>query len=315
MSFSSHRARALRGASLAALLIFQIALGFGRQPPDTLERCLLLSNRFGDGDSFHVSVNGKEYIFRLYFVDAPETDAEYPDRLKTQAKYFGVTDTQALQLGELAKQFTRQKLARPFTVRTRWEDARGESKQKRFYAFVQTSNGDLGEQLVENGLARVFGRAGQPGEMATVAGEWEKLRRLEAKARSEKVGAWGAPVGRLTARAKDPDSAKGVDPFDAFFHPEKVGVPPPSPVQNAQEVKKGSAERTGFGTQRPRPAGAARLDVNRASKAELDSVPGIGPVWAAAIIAARPFPSADDLKRVKGVGGGKKYQDIRPYFR
>ena len=35
-------------------------------------------------------------------------------------------------------------------------------------------------------------------------------------------------------------------------------------------------------------------------------IPGIGPVMAARIIAARPFRSADDLKKVSGIGE-KKY--------
>ncbi len=56
-----------------------------------------------------------------------------------------------------------------------------------------------------------------------------------------------------------------------------------------------------------------KLDVNSASEAELDSLPGIGPVLAARIIAARPFASADDLRRVKGIGA-KKYENIRPHF-
>jgi competence protein ComEA len=42
-------------------------------------------------------------------------------------------------------------------------------------------------------------------------------------------------------------------------------------------------------------------------------IPGIGPVMAGRIIAARPFRSADDLKKVSGIGE-KKYAAIRPYF-
>ena len=47
----------------------------------TLENCQLVSNPSNDGDSFHVRADNKEYIFRLYFVDAPETDAASPARL------------------------------------------------------------------------------------------------------------------------------------------------------------------------------------------------------------------------------------------
>jgi competence protein ComEA len=55
------------------------------------------------------------------------------------------------------------------------------------------------------------------------------------------------------------------------------------------------------------------IDINTATEKELTTVPGIGHVMAARIIAARPFRSADDLKRVSGIGE-KKYAQIRPYF-
>jgi competence protein ComEA len=57
-----------------------------------------------------------------------------------------------------------------------------------------------------------------------------------------------------------------------------------------------------------------KLDVNAASLAELQNIPGIGPVAAQRIIEARPFKSADDLQRVKGIGAGKRYEKIRPFF-
>ena len=49
-----------------------------------------------------------------------------------------------------------------------------------------------------------------------------------------------------------------------------------------------------------------KIDVNHASSAELDALPGIGASKAEAIVADRerngPFRSADDLLRVKGIG-------------
>jgi competence protein ComEA len=56
-----------------------------------------------------------------------------------------------------------------------------------------------------------------------------------------------------------------------------------------------------------------RININTATEKELTTVPGIGHVTAARIIAARPFRSADDLKRVSGIAD-KKYAQIRPYF-
>jgi endonuclease YncB( thermonuclease family) len=80
-----------------------------------------------DGDSFHVSAGAKEYIFRLYLVDAPETDEMTPGRLVQQAKDFEITVPQAIEVGRAAKEFTREKLSEPFTVFTHMSDAMGQS--------------------------------------------------------------------------------------------------------------------------------------------------------------------------------------------
>ena len=50
------------------------------------------SQRWNDGDSFHVILlDQKELIFRLYFVDAPEEERVYADRIVEQAAYFGIS--------------------------------------------------------------------------------------------------------------------------------------------------------------------------------------------------------------------------------
>jgi hypothetical protein len=35
--------------------------------------------------------DGKQQVLRLYFVDAPESDASFPERITEQAAYFAVT--------------------------------------------------------------------------------------------------------------------------------------------------------------------------------------------------------------------------------
>jgi len=289
----------------------------GRESKDwiVLENCRFILNPADDGDSFHVSVGTKEYIFRLYMVDAPETDALTPGRLVEQAKYFEITVPQAIEVGEAAKEFTRQKLSQPFTVFTRMSDAMGRSKLERFYAFVKTREGDLGEQLVRNGLARNYGYKAVPPGLRNSRLEVEKLQQFEDDARQEKIGGWGLNAGRLNAHAQKPAAfsvfvaeknarARTLPPANTF---SRISATPVSP--SAATV--GPVDVNGSHPKANTPLG--KIDINTATEKELTTVPGIGHVMAARIIAARPFRSADDLKRVSGIGD-KKYTQIRPYF-
>jgi competence ComEA-like helix-hairpin-helix protein len=280
-----------------------------------LQNCRLIENPANDGDSFHASVGAKEYIFRLYLVDAGETDEMEPKRLVEQAKYFGITVPQAIEVGEAAKAFTREKLSVPFTVFTRMSDAMGRSKLERVYAFVQTNDGDLGEQLVRNGLARIYGYKAVPPGLRNSRVEIEKLQEFEDQANQEKIGAWGVNVGRLNVRPASPS------PFSVFVPPEKHRLHPtpaaspaivpstPQPFAPRAPVDRDQV-RASHSKERP-PLG--KIDINTATEKELKTIPGIGPVMASRIIAARPFRSADDLKKVNGIGD-KKYAKIRPYF-
>ena len=280
-----------------------------------LKNCRLIANPANDADSFHVSVGAKEYLFRLYFVDAPETDARAPARLVEQAKYFAITVPQAIEVGQVAKEFTAQKLSEPFTAFTHMSGAMGQSRLERFYAFVQTKEGDLGEQLVRNGLARTYGFKTAPPGLKDSRAESAKLQQLEDQAKQEKIGAWGINSDRLNVRAGNASS------FTVFAPAEKrlshatpatsAEVLSSTPNRAAQIVSSGAMATHRSHAKEQTPLG--QIDVNRATDKELRSVPGIGAVIAARIIAARPFRSADDLKKVNGIGE-KNYAKIRPYF-
>jgi endonuclease YncB( thermonuclease family) len=153
-----------------------------------LEGCQLLKRGGNDGDSFHVLHQGKEYIFRLYFVDAAETGLSYPQRVRDQEKYFGLTTADTLKLGEAAAKFSTSLLAStPFTVVTSWEDARGNSRLPRHYALIITPVGDLDELLVKEGLVRRFG---MPIDTSTGQRKASVLKQLEQEAKQQKAGAW-----------------------------------------------------------------------------------------------------------------------------
>ncbi len=276
-----------------------------RGPWLVLKNCEYLPNPSNDGDSFHVRAEGKEYIFRLYFVDAPETDAALGDRLTQQAKYFGVTVPQAKQIGEEATEFARRQMAQPFTVRSRKQDAMGRSKLERFYAFVECGGHDLGEQLVANGLARVFGmHANMAGVTVSTDAELRKLKVLEADAHMQKIGGWGLGIGRLQVRSL-PIEKRPEHSFDAFFHPEKLKA-----TGSASLTEERSPAPSALSVERRQ---SGKLDANTATAEQLDALPGIGAVLAGRIIAARPFKNADELRRVKGIGA-KKLEKIRPFF-
>ncbi|HEV3143620.1 MAG TPA: helix-hairpin-helix domain-containing protein [Gemmataceae bacterium] len=76
---------------------------------------------------------------------------------------------------------------------------------------------------------------------------------------------------------------------------------------------KNAARRSGSAKKNPSPN--LRIDINRASAAELQQLPSVGPVLSQRIIDARektPFRSVDELRRVSGIGP-KTLDKIRPF--
>lgn len=156
--------------------------------------CRLIENEANDGDSFHVKVGTRHYIFRLLFVDAPESDKSLPERVAEQAAYFGITPEQAVKVGKEAQRFTREFLKGEFTVFTQFEDALGRSKMDRDYAIVKVGETDLAVALVSNGLARIFGRQEMPDEGPSEMTMRFRLKAAENEARKARRGAWGLAV-------------------------------------------------------------------------------------------------------------------------
>ncbi|HEY2952563.1 MAG TPA: helix-hairpin-helix domain-containing protein [Verrucomicrobiae bacterium] len=229
---------------------------------EVLDGCRLLTNAPMDGDSFHVLHRGRDYLVRLYFVDAPETDASLRERIEDQAEYFGIAVADVPRGGILATKLTREKLTgREFTVVTRWQNAMGRSRQARFYGIVLVHGKSLADELVSNGLARIYGlRANWP-ETTRSATIINKLKNLEMTAREQGRGLWD---------------------LKAFAH----STPGAS---KASELKGGKS-------------GLKTVDINEASFEELQKLPGIGPVTAQGIMAHRPYKQVDDLLKVPGLG-------------
>lgn len=276
MSASSHfiasRRRGIAGAILGGWLIFSALLALGQQRRtdenpqgkwEVFEGCTLSTNSFSDGDSFQVLHKGRTYIFRLYFVDAPEADASLRERITDQAAYFGVAKAEIPRGGRLAAQFTHEKLkGREFTVVTRWQNALGRSTLARFYCMVLVKGENLAEALVASGLARIYGlRANWPDGLRSTTFV-NKLKNLELTAREQHRGLWDEKSFPRTATTG---------------------------AMRASTLVGGRIE-------------AGTVDVNEASAAELQTLPGIGPKLAERIMANRPYLKVDDLLRVSGIG-------------
>lgn len=170
---------------------------------ERLEQCRLASSEFNDGDSFQVRHRGREYIFRLYHVDTPESkDLGLTERTTAQAKYFRVLKRDLYVAAAQAAAFTARHLRQPFTVHTRWEDARGQSQLPRYYAVVTTAEGgDLAAELVRAGLARIHGQSVGHPDGRSGRRVQEDLSALEAEARAQSRGIWAFSRSRSSAPA------------------------------------------------------------------------------------------------------------------
>ena len=103
---------------------------------------------------------------------------------------------------------------------------------------------------------------------------------------------------------------------------ERIWIPrrgeeePPQVVAGTGSVSGGGSGATaGGGRGSPSGAPSAPVDLNRATAEQLDSLPGVGPATAQAILAYRQehgrFASVDDLLEVRGIGDAKLAQ-LRP---
>jgi len=184
-----------------------------------LTNCHYLQQDYNDGDSFHVRSGAQEFVFRLYFVDAPEIEQKPAgrgkwkpsDRSIEQSQYFGVTVQQNTKAGLEAKEFVERSLQRPFIIWTRWKSAMGMGHLPRYYALIEVDGKSLAEELVKRGLARAKGVVAILPERTPAKSYMEKLRSLEAEAREKRRGIWAEssdpkPSGRRKARTNSATS-------------------------------------------------------------------------------------------------------------
>ena len=109
-------------------------------------------------------------------------------------------------------------------------------------------------------------------------------------------------VGPVTPAAK----ASGL----AETAPGKVTQPAEKKVKAAAEKGKAAAEKTKAAVKL---APGQKININTATKAELDALPGIGSTKAQAIIDGRPYQKIEDIMKVKGIKEGT-FKKIKEYL-
>ncbi len=254
---------------------------------ETFENCRLVATDWADGDSFLVRTADKqEFTVRLYGADCVEwhiTDASDERRLRTQRRYFGISDAGsdvrssievARSFGEAAAEYVRKKLAKPFTLHTAFADARGDGRHKRIYGFVITHDGhDMAADLIASGLARAFGVSRGTYDGRSQEEYRAYLADLELQAASAKKGIWGKtnwstlPEERRMQRMEDAELAIALDT---------------APLAEGMTI-----------------------NPNTAARDELDRIPGLGEELANRIIENRPYTKPEDLLNVPGIGNAK----------
>ena len=172
-------------------------------PWEKLDGCRMVESFANDGDSFHVVHGDKEYVFRLCFVDCAETSMSYPERVQEQADVWGISTKEAVRVGHVATEFTMELLKdNPFTVYTKYKDARGNSKLGRNFAMFKVGDDYLSELLVKNGLARVYGYTLKTPDGISRDSYRSRLNSLEKKAKREGVGGWKYAKHNFAKRSK-----------------------------------------------------------------------------------------------------------------
>lgn len=261
----------------AAFALFVLAVSpLWAEPARSWERwddCTHLADRFFDGDSFQVKNGRRTQIVRLYGADAPETDPSYSQRVEEQAAHFGVKPADVLRSGGAAREFTAKFLSKPFRVITRRKVAPGASRTERIYAMVERKGVALDAALVQAGLARATTESADYPDEAGARARFQQLRLLEQNAARERRGLWA----KSTRTAQQQSLAERVAP--KLFKPAE-----------SAELRK--------------------TNLNTASAAELEALPGIGPKTAVEIIRARPLKDLTALDNVPGFGP-KKIEALR----
>lgn len=167
---------------------------------ERLTNCSLVPGRNSDGDSFHIRHQKGENEFRIYYVDAPESQFrtyrggdDNGARIAEQgAALGGLSREETTRVGAAAKDFVKTLFKEGgFEILTKWEDVYGPQRQY-CLAIVKWEGRDvyLHELLMTQGLGRLKTRGASLPQGRDYRDQKRYLSTLEKRARDQKAGAW-----------------------------------------------------------------------------------------------------------------------------
>jgi competence protein ComEA len=124
-----------------------------------------------------------------------------------------------------------------------------------------------------------------------------------------------APAAPAKAPAKDEKAKAPAAPAKAPVKEEKAKAPAapakepaakaaPSPATPAPSAPAAKAPAKAAAAAAAKLAPGQKINLNTATKAQLEALPEVGPVKAQAIIDGRPYKKVDDVMKVKGIKEG-----------
>lgn len=116
-----------------------------------------------DGDSLHVTINGKEEKVRILYIDTPEKYGGA--KLEKDAKSAGISAKDGQELGKLATGYAMKFFHKGDKVII---DSKKNDKYGRMLATVSKNSVDYSTQIIKDGYSCIYKKADYPKELDNV---------------------------------------------------------------------------------------------------------------------------------------------------